>query len=101
MKVGRKLSFPKEYKVAIDPDPNFRERAACLGVNTELFFPPPGNRGGSRDYKEAIQICKGCPVTRDCLETALSWGSGSQAGVFGGLAPQNRRNIISYRHKNG
>ena len=38
--------------------------ANCLGVDPDLFFP---ERGAST--KEAKEVCRGCIVREDCLES--------------------------------
>src|SRR5690242_7543816 len=43
------------------------ERAACRGLDTELFFP---GRGQSIDELRAI--CQPCPVRTDCLAWSLT-----------------------------
>ena len=67
-------------------DDNWWDRAACLCVDDEAFFP---ERGGST--YEAKKLCKICPVKDECLEYALerdeSWG------VWGGTSEKERRKL--------
>jgi WhiB family transcriptional regulator, redox-sensing transcriptional regulator len=67
-------------------DDNWWDRAACLGVDDEAFFP---ERGGST--YEAKKLCRICPVKGECLEYALendeSWG------VWGGMSERERRKL--------
>ena len=58
---------------------SWRNRAACAGTDTDLFFDP---------YRtdEALAICDQCPVVEDCLEYA-AWYPGAIRdiqGVWGG-----------------
>jgi WhiB family redox-sensing transcriptional regulator len=68
---------------------NWYEHAACLGYETDLWFPdaPQG-----RDYFAlARQVCKTCEVKQECLDFALSFTSeNDRFGMFGGLSPKQR-----------
>ena len=67
----------------------WRDRAACLGVDPELFF-PIGNTGPAlMQIEEAKAVCRRCPVVDTCLAWALE--SGQDAGVWGGLSEDERR----------
>ncbi len=71
---------------------NWYEHAACLGYETDLWFPdaPQG-----RDYFAlARQVCKTCEVKQECLDFALSFTSeNDRFGMFGGLSPKQRMMI--------
>jgi WhiB family transcriptional regulator, redox-sensing transcriptional regulator len=56
----------------------WRDRAACAGMETEVFFPGPGV-----STRAAKQVCEGCPVTVACL--AFANEAGTQAGIWGGV----------------
>jgi WhiB family redox-sensing transcriptional regulator len=67
----------------------WRDRAACLGVDPELFF-PIGNTGPALiQTEEAKAVCRRCEVTEDCLSWAIE--SGQDTGVWGGLSEDERR----------
>jgi WhiB family transcriptional regulator, redox-sensing transcriptional regulator len=68
----------------------WQERANCLGVDPDLFFP---ERGAST--KEAKGVCRGCEVRVDCLEYALSHGE--KFGIWGGLSERERRRVRRQR----
>lgn len=57
----------------------WRERAACVGMPPEIWFPDPGERQRLRD---AVTICEQCPVITDCQAFAdrLKPGFGVWAG---------------------
>ena len=60
-------------------DKRWQERANCLGVDPDLFFP---ERGAST--REAKSVCGSCEVRLDCLEYALV--NGEKFGIWGGLS---------------
>ncbi|WP_231916055.1 WhiB family transcriptional regulator [Microbacterium karelineae] len=61
------------------------ERAACSGMDTELFFPT----SELHDAGLAKAVCEECPVRQDCLEQALR--NRETDGVFGGQTAAERR----------
>ena len=68
----------------------WQERANCLGVDPDLFFP---ERGAST--REAKGVCGGCEVRLDCLEYALC--NGEKFGIWGGLSERERRRLRRQR----
>jgi WhiB family redox-sensing transcriptional regulator len=67
----------------------WRDRAACLDEDPDLFF-PIGNTGPALDQiEEAKLVCHRCEVVQDCLKWAVD--SGQDAGVWGGLSADERR----------
>lgn len=73
--------------------------ASCLEEDPELFF-PVGSTGPAIDQIErARAVCMGCSVRAECLEWALS--TGQDAGVWGGLSEEERREIRRARRKEG
>ena len=73
-------------KAAEGSDRRWQERANCLGVDPDLFFP---ERGAST--REAKSVCRGCEVRLECLEYAL--GHGEKFGIWGGLSERERRRV--------
>jgi WhiB family redox-sensing transcriptional regulator len=67
----------------------WRDRAACLGEDPELFFPDGNTRPALVQAEEAKAVCRRCEVTATCLKWALE--SGQEAGVWGGLSEEERR----------
>lgn len=68
---------------------DWRNSAACLDEDPELFF-PIGNTGPAlQQIEDAKQICHRCEVIDTCLKWALE--SGQDAGVWGGLSEDERR----------
>ena len=82
------LPQPKFHEPEIPgiQDPDWQNRANCLGVDPDLFFP---ERGAST--REAKAVCRGCVVRGDCLEYALA--NGEKFGIWGGLSERERRRI--------
>jgi WhiB family redox-sensing transcriptional regulator len=53
---------------------SWRGKAACLYMNTELFY-PAGSTGRAIDQTgKAKAVCASCPVRTQCLEYALETG---------------------------
>ena len=68
---------------------SWRERAACLDEDPDLFF-PIGNTGlALLQIEEAKAVCRRCEVVDICLKWAVEFGQ--DAGVFGGLSEDQRR----------
>ncbi len=79
----------------------WRDQAACLGVNPELFFVGYGtDRGPGRisvaSVTKALTCCARCPVRGPCLDYATNTAGHNDFGIWGGMmAPQRielRRN---------
>jgi WhiB family redox-sensing transcriptional regulator len=74
-----------------DPgDHAWQDRANCLGVDPDLFFP---ERGAST--REAKEVCRGCVAREECLEFALQ--NGEKFGIWGGLSERERRRVRRQR----
>jgi|SRR4029453_2569534 WhiB family redox-sensing transcriptional regulator len=73
------------------------ERARCIGEDPELFF-PIGTTGPAIEQTErAIAVCRTCPVRAECLEWSLT--TCQDAGVWGGLGEEDRREIRRQRRR--
>ncbi len=68
----------------------WQERANCLGVDPDLFFP---ERGAST--REAKGVCGSCEVRAECLEYALDHAE--KFGIWGGLSERERRRLRRQR----
>lgn len=60
-------------------DQDWRDRAACLGHDPELWF--PDSTSTKRDLAE--RICQGCPVQSECRQFAAR--SCQAFGIWGGI----------------
>ncbi len=73
------------------PRRDWRANAACVGLDTELFF-PLGTTGHALDQiAQAKAVCERCPVMTHCLEWALA--TGQLDGVWGGRSEDERRTL--------
>jgi WhiB family transcriptional regulator, redox-sensing transcriptional regulator len=68
---------------------DWANRAACLGVEPEVFFPVGSGGLAVRDVEAAKAICSHCPVIYDCRDYADR--SRQPFGVWGGLDEDERR----------
>lgn len=71
----------------------WQERAACRGYPTSWWFPGPGNLANTR---KAMDICGGCPVREECLETAIN---GRMLGIWGATSENFRGKLIRERKR--
>ncbi|MFP5377693.1 MAG: WhiB family transcriptional regulator [Acidimicrobiia bacterium] len=71
---------------------SWRQRAACRGVDPDIFYP-----ASDEDAEEAKGICAVCPVREACLEYALA--NRERDGVWGGATERERRRLIRQRRK--
>ncbi|KAB1641153.1 WhiB family transcriptional regulator [Gulosibacter chungangensis] len=68
---------------------DWRDSAACLEYDPELFF-PVGNTGPALEQIDnAKAVCARCRVTEQCLQYALD--TNQDSGVWGGLSEDERR----------
>lgn len=72
-----------------DRSTHWRERAACLHEDPELFF-PIGNSGPTLAQIHAAKaVCRRCPVVQQCLDWAVEVGH--VEGIWGGTTESERR----------
>ena len=71
----------------------WQESAPCRG-HEELFFHPPGEREPSRSLRDgaARDMCRRCPVRRECGQHALLMRE--PYGVWGGLTEEERATAL-------
>ena len=81
---ARGADLPQPFQ--FNPLP-WADRAACKGMNPNLFRP---GRGGDTITPKAI--CARCPVQQDCLEFSVS--TNQRVGIWGGLGERARRSIV-------
>jgi WhiB family redox-sensing transcriptional regulator len=72
----------------------WRKRAACRGIDVEVFYPDPDD---DADAEPAKAVCEVCPVRQACLEHALA--NREREGVWGGATERERRRIVRQRRK--
>ena len=71
------------------PETDWRHRAACRGMETNLFFPVSSAGGAPANISEAKRVCNTCPVQQDCLRLADDLVIDD--GIWGGLTETERR----------
>ena len=69
---------------------NWREDAACLHADPDLFFPIASTGPAQDQIDQAKRVCAACPVRRPCLMWALDQGV---SGIWGGTSEAERRAI--------
>jgi WhiB family transcriptional regulator, redox-sensing transcriptional regulator len=69
---------------------SWQARAACAGMDPQLFFAPDGERPQQREIREAKAkaVCALCPVRAQCLDYALR--TSIKHGIWGGLNRDER-----------
>jgi len=60
---------------------------ACTDLTIGHFFVEAGHAIS----EDVLNVCRGCPVRRECLEHAYAMGIGG--GYFGGMSPGQRRSL--------
>jgi WhiB family redox-sensing transcriptional regulator len=75
----------------------WRAKAACLGMDSELFFPVATTGPALEQTERAKAVCRRCPVLNACLEWALE--TKQDAGVWGGLTEDERRTLRRSRQR--
>jgi WhiB family redox-sensing transcriptional regulator len=68
---------------------DWRDHAACSGLDPDLFFPVSASGASRTDIEAARRICQCCPVMTPCLRWALDLGQVS--GIWGGTTEEERR----------
>jgi WhiB family redox-sensing transcriptional regulator len=67
----------------------WQERALCAQVDSEIFFPEPGDSAGAA--RSAKKICARCEVRKPCLQWALE--RDERYGIYGGFSERERQRI--------
>lgn len=67
--------------------PEWAEQAECLDTETDIFYEYENG-----NYARAKEICGGCPVRQQCLETALV--NREEYGIWGGTTPTEREFLL-------
>ncbi len=71
----------------VSPPDHWQEKAACYGLDPEVFFPTTEEEAGL-----ALSYCSVCRVREACLTWAVR--NGERYGVWGGTTEQQRRRLI-------
>lgn len=77
------------------PDPEWRGKAACLGMWDSYDWSGGGDKRTSPDPR---RICVDCPVKVDCLIEQIRWESDhpreARWGIFGGYTAKERSDMM-------
>lgn len=92
---GNQAGIP-DYRSAADAGHGWRERAACRGEDTELFF---ADRGSPGIVGSAKVFCRRCVVVDRCLAWALE--TGQRHGVWGGFDHVERASLTEKGARRG
>ncbi len=76
---------------------NWRDHAACLNEDPELFFPVGTTGPALEQIERAKAVCQRCDVNAQCLEWAIT--TRQDAGVWGGLTDDERRALRRNRQR--
>lgn len=77
-----------DHGVTADRGLDWRHQAACVGHDSETWF-PIGHSGPALDQIAAAKaVCAVCPVTDQCLTWALA--TGQEHGIWGGMTTEER-----------
>ena len=69
----------------------WRESAACLDVDSDVFFT---TRGDPAQVRAALEYCIVCPVSDPCLDYVMTLPRGfRELGIWGGTTPKQRRQL--------
>lgn len=63
----------------------WREQAACRGMDTDIFFPQE-----KYGIAKAKAICARCPVMAECRDYSLTLPRDDTRGVWGGMSEGER-----------
>jgi len=78
-----------------DINTTFMNKAACKGMDADMFMPV---RGENLKIRAAKKICQFCPVQSECAEYGLQLASMYDThGIFGGLTRSERETILRER----
>jgi WhiB family transcriptional regulator, redox-sensing transcriptional regulator len=70
----------------------WKERGLCRETDPEAWFPEYGER--AEKDRQAVQVCKACPVWRECRKYAMQTPDPTGGhGTWGGLTEKQRAKI--------
>ncbi len=76
---------------------NWRDNAACLTEDPELFFPVGSTGPALLQAEKAKAVCGRCPVATQCLQWALD--THEEAGIWGAMTEDERRSCRRRRQR--
>jgi WhiB family transcriptional regulator, redox-sensing transcriptional regulator len=76
---------------------DWHDHSACRDTDPDLFFPVGTTARAQAQVARAKSICAECTVRSECLDYALD--TNQDAGVWGGLSEEERRDIRRARRR--
>lgn len=76
--------------------PDWRQQAACRGLDTNLFV--PDEYTSHWEIQHAKAVCQRCEVKQLCLTFAVE---NDEVGVWGGTTGRDRREMRSRAYREG
>ena len=87
--------FPDVDVDALPANPSppdlWQDRAACFGIDPDVFFPIGSSGPALEQIETARRICGACGVRGECIEFALA--TNQEAGIWGGTTEEERRKL--------
>jgi WhiB family redox-sensing transcriptional regulator len=85
--------MPQARPVALSEEWEWRRRARCRGLPTEMFFASEHEKGMRRIQRDhdAKQVCLSCPVMERCRSYAID--AGERYGIWGATTPLERHRL--------
>jgi WhiB family redox-sensing transcriptional regulator len=80
----------REFLRPAERDFRWRDRAACAGEDTDLWFPIGETGPALLQIADAKAVCRGCPVIGSCLAWAME---AKPDGIWGGTTATERGQI--------
>ena len=79
----------KKHSIEEPREAGWRDDAACIEEDPELFFPIGSTGPAVLQIEEAKAVCRRCDVVETCLRWALD--TGQKDGVWGALSEDERQ----------
>jgi WhiB family redox-sensing transcriptional regulator len=75
----------------------WRQFGSCRDSDPDLFYPVGRGHAAQEQTEVAKSVCRSCPSREPCLAFAL--GTRQDLGVWGGMSPDDRRELIRARRR--
>ena len=90
------MSGHRQSNAPKPPPGEWANRANCLGLDAELFFPERGDP--EHVTQQAKAVCRGCSVIHECASYAMTPPVITN-GTWGGLSAKERGRILRQRRR--
>jgi WhiB family transcriptional regulator, redox-sensing transcriptional regulator len=89
-----RMAKPRAITRMHDPNDQWKQDGLCRDRNPDLWFMEEQRNGCN---KEAVTVCRACPVMRECLQHALD--TEERFGVWGVTTPYQRDAMFKARRR--